>query len=194
MTDSIKATAVREQQSDFASAIAQQLRLARKKRRMTQSDVAARTAGVISKAALANYETGHRSLRVEIFWAIARALEEDPGALIRAAERSFGFGSDADDGPITVDAEAVLRSEDERLAPVRRWFAMRLHAGGARLAVRTVVLDHVALGALAQLMGTSEAECRRVLATVSIGRQPGEVAVGGRSPAANVGGQTARTA
>lgn len=174
--DTIDPAALRERQGEFAAAVAQQLRTTRRQRRMTQSDVASRTAGVVSKAALANYETGHRSLRVDVFWAIARALDEDPGTLLRTAERACGFGTDTDDGPITVDAEAVLRSDDERLAPVRRWFAMRLQAGGARLAVRTVVLDRVALAALAQLMGATDAECRRVLSAVSIVRSPGDTA------------------
>lgn len=167
--------ALRERQTEFAAAVAQQIRTNRQQQRLTQSDVANRTGGIVSKAALANYETGHRSLRVEVFWAIARALGEEPGTLMRAAERACGYG-DLDDGPITVDAEAVLRSDDERLAPVRRWFAMRLQAGGARLAVRTVVLDHVALAALAQLMGATEAECRRILSAVAVRRTPGDAA------------------
>lgn len=132
---------------------------------MTQSDLSMRTGGVISKAALANYETGHRSLRVEVFWALARALGEDPGALFNAADRAVGYVGGDDDGPITVDVEAIMQSADPRLAPVRRWFAMRLQsAGGARIAVRTIVLDRGAIAALAELMGESEPECRHVLA------------------------------
>jgi transcriptional regulator with XRE-family HTH domain len=164
---------MRERQEAFAVAVAQQLRLSRNKQRMTQSDLSMRTGGVISKAALANYETGHRSLRVEVFWALARALGEDPGALFNAADRAVGYGGGDDDGPITVDVEAIMQSADPRLAPVRRWFGMRLQsAGGARIAVRTIVLDRGAIAALAELMGESEPECRRVLAAAGDAAQP----------------------
>ena len=147
----------------FASVVASLLRQSRRRQGLTQAEVAQRTAGLVSKAALANYETGHRSLRVDVFWVIARALGEDPGALLAGAERSSGYGVDADAAPITVDVEAVLENSDARLAPVRRWFALRLQRGGARLSVRTVTLDHGAVSALAALMGISPAECRRLL-------------------------------
>jgi transcriptional regulator with XRE-family HTH domain len=159
---------IRERQDAFAVAVAQQLRQSRNKQRLTQSDVSLRTGGVISKAALANYETGHRSLRVEVFWALARALGEDPGALFNAADRVVGYATGEDDGPITVDVEAIMQSPDSRLAPVRRWFAMRLQsAAGARIAVRTIVLDRGAIAALAELMGVSDTECRHALAVAA---------------------------
>ncbi|MBN9609583.1 MAG: helix-turn-helix domain-containing protein [Actinobacteria bacterium] len=157
-------SAEREQQSAFATAVATLLRQSRRSQRLTQTEVADRTAGAVSKAALANYETGHRSLRIDVFWAIAKALGEDPGGILAAAERASGFGTDAAEGPITVDVEAIRDSVDPRLAPVRRWFGMRLQAGGARLAVRTITLDFGALAALAELMGVSAVECRRILA------------------------------
>lgn len=163
-------TADREQQSAFATAVAALLRQSRKAQRLTQTDVAQRTGGAISKAALANYETGHRSLRVDVFWAIAKALGEDPGAILAAAERASGYGAAADEGPVTVDVHAIETSSDARLAPVRRWFAMRLQAGGARLAVRTLTLDPGALAALAELMGMPTAECRRILAAAGHAR------------------------
>lgn len=165
-------------QAAFASVIAGLLRESRHRQGLTQADVAARTGGLVSKAALANYETGHRSLRVDVFWVIARALGEDPGALLLDAERGSGYGSAVDAAPITVDVEAVLTSGDPRLAPVRRWFALRLQSGSARLPVRTVTLDHGALSALSALMGVSAAECRRLLESAT---QP---PAGGGTPAA----------
>ncbi len=165
----MKLSDIRERQDAFAIAVAQQLRHSRNRQHLTQSDVSARTGGVISKAALANYETGHRSLRVEVFWALARALGEDPGALFNAADRAVGYVTGDADGPITVDVEAVMQSPDARLAPVRRWFAMRLQSAGARIAVRTIVLDAGAIAALAELMGVSDHECRHVLEAASDG-------------------------
>jgi hypothetical protein len=57
---------------------------------------------------------------------------------------------------------------------VRRWFAMRLQSAGARIAVRTIVLDRGAIAALAELMGISDSECRRVVTAASgTAQQPG---------------------
>lgn len=156
-----------QEQAAFASVVAALLRQSRRRQGLTQAEVAERTAGSVSKAALANYETGHRSLRVDVFWVLARALGEDPGALLAGAERNSGYGVDADVAPIVVDVDAVLESTDARLAPVRRWFALRLQRGGTRLTVRSVTLDHGAVSALASLMGVSAAECRRLLQSVS---------------------------
>lgn len=158
----------RAQQDAFAVAVAQQLRQSRERQHFTQSQVSARTSGAISKAALANYETGHRSLRVEVFWALARALGEDPGALYSAADRAVGYAVGKSGRPVTVDVDVIMQSRDPRLAPVRRWFAMRLQASGARIAVRTVVLDPGAVSALAQLMGVSLEECRHILEAESV--------------------------
>jgi transcriptional regulator with XRE-family HTH domain len=154
------------EQAAFASVLAALLRTSRRRQGLTQAQVATRTSGVVSKAALANYETGHRSLRVDVFWVIARALGEDPGALLIAAERRSGYGADTKAPPVSVDVEALQNSTDPRLAPVRRWFAVRLRRDGTRFAVHTVTLDHGALVALADLMGVSPDECRRLLAAV----------------------------
>ena len=63
------------------------LRASRRRQRLTQAEVAARTGGLVTKAALANYETAHRPLRVEVLWVIARALGENIDDLVSAAER-----------------------------------------------------------------------------------------------------------
>jgi transcriptional regulator with XRE-family HTH domain len=159
----MKPSDIRERHDAYALAVAQQLRQSRNRQRLTQSEVSLRTGGAISKAALANYETGHRSLRVEVFWALAHALGEDPGALLAAADRAVGSIT-GDGGPITVDVDAILQSADPRLSPVRRWFGMRLQSAvGSRIPVNTLVLDSGAIGALAALMGVSDAECRVML-------------------------------
>lgn len=170
----MKPSDILERHNAYALAVAQQLRQSRKRQRLTQSEVSLRTGGVISKAALANYETGHRSLRVEVFWALARALGEDPGALLSVADRAVGSAT-GDNGPVTVDVKAILQSSDARLAPVRRWFGMRLQStAGKRIAVRTIVLDCGAIAALAELMDVSDAECRLMLALVG-GARPSVV-------------------
>jgi transcriptional regulator with XRE-family HTH domain len=168
---SMKPSDILQRHDAYALAVAQQLRQSRNRQRLTQSEVALRTGGAVSKAALANYETGHRSLRVEVFWALARALEEDPGALLAAADRAVGSATGGD-GPITVDVESIMQAADPRLAPVRRWFGMRLQsASGTRIAVNAIVLDSGAIAALAELMDVSDAECRLMLTLVGHTRE-----------------------
>ena len=75
-------------QQAFAAAVCRVMRESRRRQKLTQAEVAQRTDGLVSKAALANYETGHRSLRVDVLWVIAGALGEDLGALLSAAERN----------------------------------------------------------------------------------------------------------
>src|ERR1700712_3854410 len=90
----------------FAAAICRLLRESRRRQKLTQAQVADKTGGLISKAALANYETGHRSLRIDVVWVIAAALGESIGPLLSAAERGLGRGADDDDtAPVTVDLE-----------------------------------------------------------------------------------------
>lgn len=161
-------------QRAFAAAVSERLRLERRHLGLTQSDVAERTGGVVSKAALANYETGHRSLRIDVFWALTRALGVDAGAVLADAERASGHGTAAHLAPVTVDVVALQASDEPRLAPVRRWFALRLQRHGARLAVQSVTLDQSALGALAELMGVSAAECRGLLEDVAAGARQAE--------------------
>ena len=101
----------------FSRALCAQLRDARRRLGLTQAQLSARTGGLISKAALANYETGHRSMRVDIFWALARALDTEPGILMAAAERSAGMTADAQSpGPVTIDIPRLVANADPRLA------------------------------------------------------------------------------
>lgn len=150
-------------QEDFAAAVCQVLRESRRRHKLTQAQVAERTGGLVSKAALANYETGHRSLRVDVLWVIARALDEDVGALLSMAERSVKRRvSHPVTGAVTIDVAEVMNDRDARLDPVRRWFELR---GDPASSVMT--LDEGAVQALAAVMNVSPAECRRILSGIS---------------------------
>src|SRR3954452_57114 len=110
----------------FAAAVCRQLRDSRRRQKVTQAQVAARTGGLISKAALANYETGHRSLRVDVLWVIAKALGENIGNLVASAERGIGHRQDAEGASsITVNIDEILGNGDVRLATVRRWIQLQ---------------------------------------------------------------------
>jgi len=146
-------------QQAFAAAVCRVMRESRRRQKLTQAEVAQRTGGLVSKAALANYETGHRSLRVDVLWVIAGALGEDLGALLTAAERGVALRPvPGASGSITVDVAEVMATADPRLAPVKRWFELRTHGGSAAM-----TLDDGAIAALASLMNVSALECRRIL-------------------------------
>lgn len=154
-------------QQAFAAAVCRVMRESRRRQKLTQAEVAERTNGLVSKAALANYETGHRSLRVDVLWVIAGALGEDLGALLSAAERTVAtrpspFGS----GSIAVDVQEVMASSDPRLAVVKRWFELRANSSS------TMTLDDGAIAALAALMNVRPDECRRLLMTSSRSARP----------------------
>ena len=153
----------------FAAAVCRLLRDSRRRQHLTQAQVAARTEGLISKAALANYETGHRSLRVDVLWVIAKALGENIGSLVASAERGIGHRQDADGSrPITIDIAEIRGNEDNRLGPVRRW--VELQQAHRQSSTGVMTLDSGAISALSSLMGVSANECRAILMTVA-GRQ-----------------------
>ena len=147
-------------QAAFLTALCAELRESRRRQGLTQADLAARTGGMVTKAALANYETGHRSLRVEVFWALARALEESCGDLIARAERHANLRHDTGlPSAIVINLHRIVASTDPRLDGVKRWFELRYRSSRPR----TERLDGVAIKALAALMGTEPDECRAVL-------------------------------
>ena len=141
-------------QQSFATAVSRVLRESRRRLKLTQAELARRTGGLVTKAALANYETGHRSLRIDVVWVLAGALGEDLGTLIATAQRQV-LPTPTPTEAVTVDVTDLLSRNDPRLAPVRRWFQMHRD--------RRVTLDHDAIAALASLMGVNEPECRRII-------------------------------
>lgn len=146
-------------QQAFAAAVCRVMRESRRRQKLTQAEVAQRTGGLVSKAALANYETGHRSLRVDVLWVIAGALGEDLGTLLGAAEQGVALRPSAGtSGSITVDVSEVMATNDPRLAPVKRWFEFRTTGSSSAM-----TLDDGAIAALAALMNVTPLECRRIL-------------------------------
>ncbi len=151
-------------QQRFARVVTEKLRESRRRQKLTQADVANRTRGLVSKAALANYETGHRSLRIDVLWVIARALGEDLGHLLASVEHEVA-GSVADETPTTIGVRVanLMRNTDPRLEPVRRWFELRRLSSAEATEDEVVNLDRDALRALAELMQVSAVDLRRML-------------------------------
>jgi transcriptional regulator with XRE-family HTH domain len=151
-------------QQRFARVVTQKLRESRRRQKLTQADVANRTRGLVSKAALANYETGHRSLRIDVLWVIARALGEDLGNLLSSVEHEVA-GAVSEDSPSTIGVRVanLMRSPDSRLDPVRRWFELRRSSSAEATEDEVVHLDHDALRALGELMQVNPSDLRRML-------------------------------
>jgi len=148
-----------QSQSAFARAVCRAIRDSRRRQHLTQAEVADRTGGLLSKAALANYETGHRGLRVEVLWVIAGALGEDLQTLLDDAARRVGpVRFTGADGSITVNVDDVMASTDPRLAVVKRWVELRAAGPNTEM-----ILDDGVIAALAALMTVPVPECRRVL-------------------------------
>jgi transcriptional regulator with XRE-family HTH domain len=155
-------------QNAFARALCRAIRDSRRRQHLTQADLAQRTNGLLSKAALANYETGHRSLRVDVLWVIAQALGEDIKTLVDSADLQVRRAPSANAGnPITIRVDEVLASTDPRLAAVKRWVELR--ATGPQT---MMILDDGVITALATLMGMSVPECRRVLMSATDEARP----------------------
>ena len=143
----------------FVCAIRRQLRESRLRQKLTLAEVCRRTGGAVRPSSLASYESGRRSLRIDVVWVITQALGEDLAGLLRAAEQVARQPSGTTrDESLGVDIDRVLSSRDPRLAQVRRWF--ELQGTGPR---QVVTLDTDAILALASLMGVPVNECRLVL-------------------------------
>lgn len=145
----------------FVCAIRRQLRESRlrQKPKLTMAEVCRRTGGAVRPSSLASYESGRRSLRIDVVWAITRALGEDLAAVLRAAEQIARQPSGTTRAEsLSIDIDRLLYSRDPRLAPVQRWF--ELQCTGPR---QVITLDTGAILALASLMGVPLYECRLVL-------------------------------
>jgi transcriptional regulator with XRE-family HTH domain len=148
-----------QSQTAFARAVCRAIRDSRRRQHLTQAEVAQRTGGLLSKAALANYETGHRGLRVEVLWVIAGALGVDIKTLMDDAARRVGPVRTASAGEwVTVKVDDVMASTDPRLAVVKRWVELRATGPNTEM-----VLDDGVIVALAALMNTTVDECRMIL-------------------------------
>lgn len=149
---------------EFSDALLGGVRKARNILGWTQADLAQRTHGVISTAALAGYESGHRRLRINVAWTLAAALGLDLSTLIGRAEHT------ASEGGVWMQLTVwhLLHTTDHDLAPVRRWL-QAAHPEPVGLATKTA-LTNDAITALATLMRITNTECRQRLAPYIVAR------------------------
>lgn len=150
-------------QKRFAAATAKKLAAIRKSKRLTQAQVAARTNGAVSKASLANYETGHRSLRIDVVWIIICALGEDIGAIMQQVQREvLGYTPQTTSlAGVTLSVPAIVQDANPRLDSLRLW--LRAHQSGNPSS--TIQLDGEALRHLATIMRMSVDDALTLLRT-----------------------------
>ena len=70
----------------FTECVVYEIRRLRVDKSWSQTDLADRTQGAVSKAALASYELGHTRLPLSVLREVAQALGTTAGAIVAAAE------------------------------------------------------------------------------------------------------------
>lgn len=132
----------------YRQALGAELRNLRKSRGWTRKTLNARLGNQTSLQTLATYEHGTRHCSVARFSELCRAMNEEPHVVLARAE---GRLRPVESGALDVDLAAAAKTTDPRLAPLARWAAGRLDAGGNG----TVSLSAAAVELLAELCGTS---------------------------------------
>jgi transcriptional regulator with XRE-family HTH domain len=147
----------------LARALGNELRTARKQRGWTRKQMRAHLAAdnddadndEMSLQTLATYELGTRRISVERLVELCAALDQPPDQLLRRAITD-AFGADHADR-VRVDLPTLARTDDPRLAHLRRWAAVRVHQRPAALPP-VEELDEHALAALAVVAGITSNE------------------------------------
>lgn len=141
-----------EGQAAFAKAVSAVIKRERRHQKLTQAELATRTNGLVSKHALANYENGHRSLRIDVVWVIAGALGIDMSDLIDQAEHLV---RQAPGQAITISIQALEESTHPSLLRILRWHKLMANPEGL-MQSRELTLNPTGLTALASYMRTDE--------------------------------------
>ncbi|MEV6905950.1 helix-turn-helix transcriptional regulator [Amycolatopsis sp. NPDC051071] len=156
-------TPTSEQLDQFAHALGEILRSARRERGWTRKQVRAAMCtndDDLSLQTLASYELGTRRISVERLLKVCAALNKQPDELLRRAT-TLAFSSDYDTR-ITVDLLELVHTTDPRLRPLQRWARVRAQQSPAG---RTPVeeLDANALSAMACIARTTMYDLVRAL-------------------------------
>lgn len=85
----------------FAACIVYEIRRLRVDKSWSQTDLADRTQGAVSKAALASYELGHTRLPLSVLWELAHALGTTAAAIIAAAETAAANPAESATPPLS---------------------------------------------------------------------------------------------
>lgn len=150
-----------EDMAAFAVAVYTVLKETRKQKKLTQIEVANRTGGLVSKAAYANYETGHRSLRVDVVWVLCLALEVSIESVMqKAAARVAGNRSGRASGsPLVVPGWFASHTGNGLVSRINA--AISVTGGIPQRTDGARVLNADQAAALARLLGMSLAKLRQ---------------------------------
>ncbi|MFI7122625.1 helix-turn-helix domain-containing protein [Amycolatopsis sp. NPDC049868] len=165
-------TPTSDQLDQFAHALGELLRSARRERGWTRKQMrAAMCVGddELSLQTLASYELGTRRLSVERLIEVCAVLKKQPDELLRRATTlafSGHYGT-----RITVDLLGLAHTTDPRLRPLRRWAQVRTQQSPAERAL-VEELDATALSAMADIAAITEYDLVKALQELRIPHDP----------------------
>lgn len=135
---------------EYQALLGDELKSLRKKHGWTRKDLCARLPRELSLQTIATYENGTRTCSVARLATLCRALGARPQDVIARVEQRLYLDIDDESGMLRLDLDAVARTTDPRLVPLRRWAADRV--GGSP---GEVLLPPSAVQPLAELCGVS---------------------------------------
>ncbi|OXM44127.1 helix-turn-helix domain-containing protein [Amycolatopsis alba] len=147
-------TPTSEQLDQFAHALGDTLRAARRERGWTRKQMRAAmcTDDDLSLQTLASYELGTRRISVERLIEVCAVLKRQPDELLRRATTlafSGHYGT-----RINIDLLSLAHTADPRLRPLQRWAQVRVQQSTPER-VLVEELDATALSAMADIAGTT---------------------------------------
>ncbi|ANN21160.1 transcriptional regulator [Amycolatopsis orientalis] len=176
-------TPTSEQLDQFARALGETLRSARRERGWTRKQMRAAMCTSdddLSLQTLASYELGTRRISVERLIEVCAVLKKQPDELLRRATTlafSGHYGTH-----ITVDLLGLAQTTDPRLRPLRRWAQVRTQQSSAER-VLVEELDATALSAMADIAGTTVYDLVQALRELRIPHNPNTQLADAISPA-----------
>lgn len=145
--------------------LGEELRRLREERGLTRRDLSHRLQNDLSLQTLATYELGTRQCSVVRLVELCSALEVAPAQLLARVGKRY-FGGTAIDG-LRVDLHKIVETDQQDLAPFRRWAAGRLAENSDAGRHGEVRLDPAALERLAELCGLATPELVARIRSVS---------------------------
>jgi hypothetical protein len=132
------------------------------------------TGGVVSASAIASYEDGYRSIKIDVLDALCVALGRSVRAVVGEAERrveAFRKSQEVtrfDGGAVVVRLSTLARCTRPELQPLQRW--ARASVSSSRTG--EVLLGWGGVAALAEIAGVDPDECAEILLTLSESESP----------------------
>ncbi|MBB5856374.1 helix-turn-helix domain-containing protein [Amycolatopsis umgeniensis] len=177
-------TPTSEQLDQFAHALGELLRSARRERGWTRKQMGAAMGANevdLSVQTLASYELGTRRISVERLIEVCAVLNKQPDELLLSATTlafSGHYGT-----RITVDLLGLAHTTDPRLRSLRQWARVRIQQSPAAKRALVEELDATALSAMASIAETTEYDLVQALQELRAAHDRGSQLAAALSPA-----------